>query len=68
MSTTTLGFGRDFHEDLLVGMADAGRGNFDEYSLGEGAIALPDFTYAYQDQSWWWRSIDIAGSVTLTPQ
>ncbi len=26
--TTTLGFGRDFQEDLLIGMAEAGRGNF----------------------------------------
>lgn len=28
VATTTLGFGRDFNEDLLIGMADAGRGNF----------------------------------------
>ncbi len=28
VTTTTLGFGRDFHEDLLIGMAEAGRGNF----------------------------------------
>ncbi len=26
--TTTLGFGLDFNEDLLIGMAEAGRGNF----------------------------------------
>lgn len=28
VATSTLGFGRDFDEDLLIGMADAGGGNF----------------------------------------
>jgi Ca-activated chloride channel family protein len=40
VSTSTVGLGRDYQEDLLRGMADAGDGNFEHI---EDAEALPAF-------------------------
>ncbi|MFB9993261.1 VWA domain-containing protein [Deinococcus oregonensis] len=40
VSTSTVGLGRDYQEDLLRGMADAGDGNFEHL---EDAAALPAF-------------------------
>lgn len=41
VTTTTLGFGNYFNEDLLIGMADAGQGNF--YFIQEKSDAVEVF-------------------------